>query len=161
MKSEVADKTYGNIAYEENFWTGKKTVAIDGVPLQKVSRKEFVTADGKTCVVKGSFFSGVALFFGVDRVQVLPPIKWYETALALLPFIFIMVWGNSVALCNIFPVVGGALGGGISGVCVALNMLFMRMVHNVFLKILIALGVTAGCIYICFQVATVILSAMA
>ena len=39
----------------------------------------------------------------------------FEIVLSILIFAFVMVWGNSAKLCAIFPIVGGAIGGGISG----------------------------------------------
>ena len=48
--------------------------------------------------------------------------KWYEYILALIIPIFVLTWGNSVYLCSIFPIVGGAIGGAIS----ALAMIFFR-----------------------------------
>ena len=42
MKSVVQHEKYGNIIYEENFWTGKKTITIDGTRLEKASKTEFL-----------------------------------------------------------------------------------------------------------------------
>ena len=37
--------------------------------------------------------------------------KWYEMALSILIFVFYLIWGTVPALCLIFPVIGGGLGG--------------------------------------------------
>ncbi|MCM1546441.1 MAG: hypothetical protein NC033_05335 [Clostridiales bacterium] len=160
MKSTVQSETLGEIVYEENFWTGGKKITVNGTPLERVSKKEFKTADGGQALVQGNFFTGAKLVLGDVQTVLIPTIKWYEIVLAVLPFVLIMVWGNSVALCRIVPVIGGAIGGGISGGLSVLGLFFMRSAKPVWLKILIglaAIGLTFG---ICCGIGYAVLSAL-
>lgn len=147
MKQIIQNDTYGEIVYEENFWTGRKSLAINKEPLQKISKNVFQMKDGKQVTLSGTFFVGVKLVIGFDTIQLIPTIKWYEIVMSLLPFILIMVWGNTVTLCRIVPVVGGAIGGGISGLMSCANCYAIRNVKKLWLKILISvlmLGATFG-----------------
>ncbi len=149
MKSVVQSEKYGEIVYEESFWTGKKNVNINNQPLNKINKTTFQLPDGEQATVKGNFLYGSKLFIGQETITVTPPIKWYEIVLSLLPFLLIMVWGNVVALCEIVPVVGGAIGGAVSAMLSVLNVFFIKCVRPVWLKILITVAVTGVTFGIC------------
>ena len=147
MKQTIQHEKYGEIIYGENFWTGRKSLSVNGVPLTRISRKEFQTENGGIGTVKGSFLFGACLLIDGETIRLTPKITWYEVVLCLLPFILIMVWGNTIALCKIVPVAGGALGGAVSAVLSCIGLLGMRYVKPVWAKILIAVaavGVTFG-----------------
>lgn len=158
MQNTVQSESYGEIVYDENFWTGKKQITFNGEALEKVSRKEFRTSNGEPVLVKGSFLTGVKLAVGNELITVMPTVKWYEVVLAVIPFIFIMIWGNSVALCRIIPVVGGAIGGAISGALSALSLFFMRSVKPLWLKLLIGAIFIAATFGVCCGIGYVIIS---
>lgn len=158
MKCVIQHERLGEITYEESFWTGKKTLYVNGQALTKTARNVFQTSEGETIKLTGSFFTGIKANIGTEAVQLIAACKWYEYVLSVLPFILIMVWGNSVALCSIIPVAGGAIGGLIGGVFFALNMLFCRKTNNIFLKILICIVTTGICFLICYGIALAILS---
>ncbi len=160
MKNVVQSENYGEIVYEENFWTSSRKICFNGEALEKVTRKEFRTQSGEQVYVKGSFLTGVKLNVGGGEITVTPTIKWYEAALALLPFILIMVWGNVVALCKIVPVVGGVIGGAISGLTSVASLFFMRSVKPVWLKIVIGLVFVAATFGICCGIGFAIVSAL-
>ena len=40
MKEIVQHPIYGEIIYNENFWTGKKKIAVNGVDAQPISKKD-------------------------------------------------------------------------------------------------------------------------
>ena len=158
MQNVVQNEKYGEIVYDENFWTGRKSITFNGEALERVSRKEFRTKSGEQVLVKGSFLTGVKLDIGGEAITVMSTVKWYEILLAIIPFILIMVWGNTVALVRIVPVVGGAIGGGISGLFSATSLCLMRSVKPLWLKILIGvifIGVTFG---VCCGIGIVIVS---
>lgn len=46
MKQVVQNEKLGEIVYEESFWTGKKTVSVNGSQLEKISKNTFKTPDG-------------------------------------------------------------------------------------------------------------------
>jgi hypothetical protein len=78
-----------------------------------------------------------------------PAAKWYEIALSASIFALIMVWGNVKALSAILPVVGGAIGGGISGAAIVICMLAMKSTKNLALKLLIWLGCLVATLVVC------------
>ena len=158
MKSVIKHERLGEITYEESFWTGKKTLYFNGQELTKTARNVFQTSEGETVTLTGNFFSGLKANIGTESVQLTAACKWYEYVLSALPLVLILIWGNSVALCNIFPVVGGAIGGLIGGVFLALNMLICRKINNVILKVLICIATTGICFIICYGIALAILS---
>lgn len=158
MKQTIQHEKYGEILYNENFWTGKKSLSMNGVPLTKISKKEFQTANGVTGTVTGSFLSGACLSIGGETIRLTPKITWYEIVLCLLPFILIMIWGNVVELCLIVPVVGGAIGGAISGMLSVVSLFVMRSVKPVWAKILIGIGFVGATFGICCGIGFAIIS---
>ena len=135
MKEFVQHPIYGEIVYNESFWTGKKTLTINGVCAQPVSKKEF-TVEGKKVVIIGSSLMGLKLQIDNDIIEVSPKPKWYEIVFAVLPLIFLLTWGNSITLCSIFPVVGGAIGGFLGAVGGCTSMILMKKQKNPLLKVL-------------------------
>ena len=160
MKVVIQHDTYGEIVYNESFWVGKKSLTINGVEATKISKKEFQMPDGTTAQIQGNFLYGACLLIGSESIRLTPKIKWYEIALAIIPFVLIMVWGNVVALCKIVPVVGGAIGGGISGLLSVLGLVLIKSVKPVWLKILIAVAVAGVTFGICCGIGYAILSAV-
>ncbi|MDE6850413.1 MAG: hypothetical protein K2J54_03710, partial [Clostridia bacterium] len=149
MKNIVQNEQYGEIVYEESFWTGSKNITVNGEALEKVSRKEFRTASGEQVLVKGNFLTGVKLAVGSDLITITPNVTWYEILFAVLPFVLIMVWGNTVALCRIVPVVGGAIGGAISAALGAVSLFLMRSVKPLWLKLIIGVAMLGATFGIC------------
>lgn len=160
MKFTIQHERLGELTCEENFWTGKKNLYINGQKLDNPAKNVFQTPEGETITLKSNFFRGTTANIGSESIVLVAPCKWYEYILSLLPFLLIMVWGNSVALCEIIPVVGGAIGGLISGLCVGINLVACRKVKNIFLKILIILLVTGLCFLVCYLVALAMLAAL-
>ncbi len=160
MKTSVHHVGYGQIEYEEDFWTGKRVLTVNGEKLAKQKKNEFVLNgdDGiLTCRVKGSFLTGVTLYVDQDPIQLTEQCKWYEWVCSLSMIVFILIWGSIPALCQIFPIVGGAIGGAIGGLAFCVCLLLMRKVKNVGQKLLIWLGCFAGTVFACFMIALMIL----
>ena len=152
MKTEVHHVGYGRIEYEESFWSGKRIIKIDNRELTKKSRNIYIlkTEDGDLeCKVKGSFIFGVSLYIDQDIIQLTEHCKWYEMFLSMLICVFVLIWGNIPALCKIFPVVGGAIGGGISGAAMCVNLVLMKQKKNVAIKLLSWLGMFVGTVLVC------------
>lgn len=149
MKQTIKHETLGEIVYQENFWTGKKDIFINGSQLEKTAKNVYQIADGETAELKGNFFKGATLSIGSENIRVAPPIKWYEIVLSILPFILIMIWGNSVALCKLVPVIGGAIGGAISALLSAANMVIIKRIDKIWLKILISIAMLGATFGIC------------
>ncbi len=154
MKEIVLHPVYGEIVYNEDFWSGKKTLTVNGVPAQTISKKAYMIGD-KQATLKGTFFMGVSLCIEDETIQVSPKPKWYEFVLSVLSFLFLVIWGNNPALCAIFPVVGGGIGGGLGGLSFALSLLFMKKQKTLLHKLLVGIGIIAITIFIAFILALV------
>lgn len=160
MKEVIQHPVYGEIIYNESIWSGKKTLTVNGICAQKVSKKEFLI-DGKKALVNGNELTGVHLYIDGETVELLPKPKWYEVVLAILPFMFLMVWGNNVALCSIFPVVGGAIGGGLGGLALVLSLLFMKKSKSVASKLAVGISTFIITIVVAYILAIALILIMA
>ena len=161
MKTSVHHIAYGQIEYEENFWTGQRALTINGTKLTKQKKNVFAfNNENETliCQIKGNLLSGVKLNIDQDVIELTPTTKWYEYACSISIFMLILVWGNVPALCKIIPVVGGAIGGAISGLAAFVNVLLMKKAKNAWSKLLVWLGMLAATFFICFLVALFVLT---
>ena len=153
MKTSVQHIGYGKIEYEENFWSGKRNIIIDGKPLTKKSRNVYTLElenEVLECRVKGSFFFGGSFYIGQDVIQFSESSRWYEIFLSFLICGFVLIWGNVPALCELFPIIGGAIGGAISGATTCCSLFLMKRVKNVPLKLLVWLGIFGITILACY-----------
>lgn len=151
---------YGEIVYRENFWTGKREIIMDGKPLKRIRKNkyEFRSEPVYTTVeVKGSYLLGVKLTINGEIIPITQSPKWYDVVCAALIFFVVAVWGNSVKLCSIFPIAGGAIGGAISGCMSLLALGAMKSTSNVLKKVIIWCAVMACTMLLCFLCALVIL----
>jgi hypothetical protein len=153
MKTTVHHLGFGTIDYEESFWTGARTLVQNGKKLEKRGKNEYLLSDGERehrATLKGGLFAGVYLETeDGERIAFTPALAWYEIVFAVVILAFMVVWGNSVKLCSIIPVLGGALGGGITGVCIALGILFSKKTERAAIKLLIWLGVLVAAFLTC------------
>ena len=152
MKEILQHPVYGEIVYDESFWTGKKTITVNGVRAVRVSKKEYLI-DGKESTLVGNFFTGITLYLDGETIRISPKTKWYELLLAILPFFFLITWGNSQTLCAIFPVVGGAIGGGLGAFCAVVSLSFMKKQSSPIFKVLIGIIAAIATIFIAFILA--------
>lgn len=164
MKTVVQHETLGEIVYEESFWTVRKSLTIGGRPLMMIKRGAYVlqNADGTqtNVLIKGNFLSGVKLEIN-NEIVIISQTKWYEWVLSIIIFAWNMVWGNSVALCEIVPVIGGAIGGLICALFMMINLALMRKTKNVGLKLLIWVAMLGASFLCCYLAALAFLSMVA
>ena len=163
MKNIFNHPKYGQIIVTESFWTGKKNVIINGRSLQKNDKNSFMFKDEEETVlvfIEGNIMKGTTLFVNKEQYIITPKPKWYEYVLAIMIAPFIIAWGNSVPLCRIFPIVGGAIGGGIGGAFLVLSFYLMLKVRKPIYKVLIGLGMFALAVFVAHIVALIILSMM-
>ena len=163
MKVIVENEKYGIVEYNENFWTGKKTIYVGGKLLTKKAKNKYAysSEEGEVSVkVNGNTFSGLDLIIMGSRVEIIPKTSVLEYILAFIPLIVVLIWGNSVYLCSILPIVGGAIGGAIAGGASVIGMIFMKRNKNFLMKILVSIVTLAITMLICFLVAVLILSAL-
>ena len=112
-------------------------------------------------VLLGNLFMGIQLSINQEMIEISPRPAWYEIVLAILPVSFLLTWGNSPALCAIFPVIGGAIGGGLGAVFSMTSLLLMKNAKSITKKLLIGVGMFALTLLISFILATILLSLMA
>lgn len=163
MKSVVNVPDIGTVEYEESIWTGKKQIAINGKPLKKIDKKTFVYNNGSGDIrvfITGNFLSGAKLLIGNKNVAVTAAAKWYEILCSVLIVAFVMIWGNSVVLCSIIPIIGGGIGGAISAMFAIFNLFLMKSTKNVLLKLLIFVGMFVANFAVCFMIGFAIVSAL-
>ena len=72
MNVTINHAEFGDIVYEESFWTGKKSVSINGTPLEKISKKQFRLQDGGTVTVSGNFLQGACLNLNGETIRLTP-----------------------------------------------------------------------------------------
>lgn len=152
MKKVFVSEKYGNITYEESVWSGKKKVYVNGVVATQINKLSFSfkhEEENIEVIVYGNIFKGCTLKVGEERYEIYAKSLWYEYVLAILPFVFIMIWGNIPPLCEIIPVIGGAIGGAISGVMGVVSISFMKNTKNVLFKLLIGIGFFLVTVLIC------------
>ena len=106
MKLTGRSAAGSEITYEENFWTGKRKLYVDGTEIAKADRKTFVKEEEDAkhyYCIRGNFISGVTVMADAEEI-VLCKNPWYEWILIFFPLVGI-VFGVGF---------GGAIGGGLS-----------------------------------------------
>lgn len=160
MKQVIQHEKHGEIVYEEGFFTGKRSITVGGVALENVSKKQFKWKDGRTVDVSGNYISGTRMVVDGETIYLTPKLRWYEIVLCILPFLLVLVWGNVPELCWIVPVVGGAIGGGVSGLFSIISLLVMKSVKPAWLKIIIGLAFLGATFGVCAGIGYAILAAL-
>ena len=160
----VQHPTYGSICYEESAWSGKKKLIVNGFVLEKSQKNVYLLyTDRGTEVVnlRGSYLTGVTLDIRGEHIVLVPAPKWYEVICSVFMVIFFIAWGNSIALCSIIPIVGGAIGGGISAVMAMLNLMCMKKMDTGLKKLLVFVGMFVGTFFLLFLLALFIVGLLA
>lgn len=159
MKKEVVSE-FGSIIYEENFWTGKRKITIDGIELEKIDKKaySFTNVDPETekpqnLVVKinGALFSGVTLTIKDKTITVIDKTTILDYIIFVLPIVFVIIWGNSPKLCLMLPIVGGAIGGAVSALFASLGIYYSKIINKKY-KLLASLGFSLLGIVVCILI---------
>ena len=162
MTKTIQHEKYGTIVYEENIWTGKQVVKVNGVELKKEKRKLFVGAFENGVInitLKGNSLTGLKLSINNgNEILVIESMKWYDIALSVIIASVIIALGNVHAVVKVVPIVGGAIGGGIAGLVAGINLAIIKFQKKIWVKILITLlafGVAFG---LCTMVGAIIVS---
>lgn len=163
MRSVIQTQKYGEIVFDESYWTGKKTVTVGGVQLKKINKKTFVgeiNGEQVTAHITGSFLSGAIIDVNGDRFRLTDSAKWYDYVLSFGWVAIYIVWSVSEALCMIFPVVGGALGGAVAGLGAAAALFIIKPMKNIAAKIAVSLGMFVAVMLVNFALALIYISAV-
>ncbi|MBE6666573.1 MAG: hypothetical protein E7603_10265 [Ruminococcaceae bacterium] len=160
MTVTVSHEVYGQIVYNENIWNGKIEITVNGTKLTKIKRTKFIYDNGETKIdvtVKGNALMGAKLIIGDETIPVGKAPAWYEIACSISIFVIVTAWGNNPILCSIFPIVGGGIGGGISGLMAVLNLHAMKSKKRIAVKLGIWLAMLIATFAILFALAIVFL----
>ena len=163
MKRIIEHTLYGQIAYNENIWTGARDISINGIKLIKEKKNIYVYDTGEEKIkvaVQGNMYTGIYLKIGEETVEVEKKAAWYETVCSVSIFVLIIAWGNSSYLCSIVPIIGGAIGGAISGAMGFANLFAMKACKNVALKLAVWFAILVATVIICFVLALAIILIM-
>ena len=164
MKTKITHDVYGEIVYDENFWSGKKQISIDGKVLTKSKRNIYVYKDlntSLTAVVKGNALFGVKMTINNSaEIAMIEPPKWYETVIAICILCIGLVLGN-LQFVVIVPVVGGAIGGAVSGAMAILTLSIIKPIPKIAVKIGIGIALFALTFLFCHILALMFLAALA
>ena len=161
MKRIIVNEKYGKIEYFESLWTGKKEIKINDELLKKVDKNIYsykYQDKNIAATLKGNYLTGSSMVLGNEKIEIFPKTKWYEWILAFLPFLFAIIWGNSVALVKIFPIVGGAIGGGVSGLLSSLGLILIKSAKEWWIKLILAFAMFVAVFVSCYLIAYLILS---
>lgn len=153
----------GTVCYEESVLTGQKSLSLDGVKMNKISKTMFECAKNKTVLkffIDGNIFRGINLLFDGTTYELLQKVAWYEYIVAFIGCVFVLVWGNVPALCAIFPVVGGAIGGLLGALGASLGILLMKVSKKPGIRLLIGFAGSVISVLLCFLVGLAIVSAV-
>ena len=145
----IAEKNGNIYEYYESFWTGRKTVYVNGVKYSKVNKTYFEDENGSSCLVLGNFMTGVKLSFDEEMVH-LGKLKWYEMVLSYLTLIAVpvsMVYGKSESWGDYDPVTLFSIGSGLAAFFAMLfafiSLAVFRSKLNNLLKYVIAISIIA------------------
>jgi hypothetical protein len=156
MKVEVADRDNRVFSYNENIWTGKRSLKIDGKAMKRRTKKVFELDDeNKTlATVKGSFISGIKLLLSSGGGEiVICKNKWYEWIFIMLPFL-------NMALGVLCGAIGGGLSALFSFLAAVFNAAVLRSEIFIVFKILICLVLAAASFFAWFLIFVAILGGL-
>ena len=143
MKS-ISQTTDGRkVEYEESFWTGKKSIKIDGNQLIKLGKKVFVL-DEKKYELNGNFIFGATLSSSDEKIVLVKKLNVLEWILVALPLFLVLI--------------GGVLGGALGAVAACSNAAVVRSIKNVILKIIACIAIAGIAYIVWFAVAMMLIS---
>lgn len=148
MQTTVSHPAYGLITYEESFWTGKKIITFDGIPLTKINKTTYQyqplptdpfaspeegASAPVTVTVKGNYISGVSLVIGDETVTLTSKATVLDFVLGWIPGILFFAF-----------VIGGAIGGAL-GAMIGMGLtILMKTRKKTIHKVLICIGLSAA-----------------
>lgn len=130
MKITINNEQTNNkvLEFEESFWTGKRSIIYDGVTLTKIKRNlyEYKQDDVvEQFQIKGNQMIGIIINMFGQEVEILRKLTWYEIVMAVLV----------LAPCVLFGAIGGAIGGALGFT----NLVIIRQVDKIYLKVIISI----------------------
>lgn len=161
MKFKKQTERFGEIEYYESAWSGKKGVKVQGQTLTAVKKDTFLmrsTIGELHVIVNGSYMRGVTIEIDGEKMVMVEKPKWYVIALIILFAIIPIVWANVPTLCGIFPLIGGAIGGAIMGVCAVATYMATRRVPKPIYQVLITFAGFLLNVALCYAVGLIFIA---
>lgn len=143
MKSTYVNKDNLKIKYEESFWTGKKTIVINDVELQKVKKNVYKYQD-EDYNLKGNYLIGASLNKGTTKIQLLKSLSWWNYILIFIPAILFT---------------GGAVGSFSAALGMIINVGVNRKELHPVVKIILSLF-TFGAVFVIYAILSILLLGM-
>lgn len=144
MKVKHIDLNNNVYEYDENIWTGKKTLKLNGELITKVGRNQYQIKE-QLYTLKGNLFTSITLINQNDKIVLVDKLEWFEYVLAVLPFIV--------------AIIGGLIGGIFGGLACVVNLVVMRSKSNILIKVGSSLLLTGVAFLMWYIVASVLLNA--
>ena len=143
MTTVFNDPEIGNIEFSYNSFTGRYNACINGVKATRIEKKVLFVSlpqNSYKIYIYGNLFSGIWFSVKEKMFVVTEKCPWYVYVLGVIPFVMTMVLGNLPMLVDAgFYYVGGAIGGGISGLFSALAIVFAAFTRKHIFRLLILL----------------------
>ena len=145
---------FKELTYEENFWTGKRTITYDGIPLQKIKRGLYeFEYQGKTekLIVKGTQLIGIKITLFGNTFQIERNITWYEFTLSILSFVacLVFIFLNHFKNAWLATLTGGIFGG-LGGGLFVTNLYLMKRIDKLYIKIILSIEILLLAMLICY-----------
>lgn len=152
MKWEAKDLKYGEIVYEEELFTGKRKVILNGTEMTKEIGRTYVCPYGDEEIrgkLKGNIFTGLKLKIEDDNIVLVKMAKWYEILLSILipviifgvNYLIIPLVKETVVGLFIGPVIVGAFTGIVSVFAMFASVILMKKMNHIGLKIFVWAGI--------------------
>ena len=161
---KTIDTQFGELKYNESFFTGKIDIYLNGIHAIKKRRKVFQIEsdedpnDITSIYIYGNFLFGVKVIINGKIYTIYEKPRWYEYLIALLFIAVTIIWGSIPALVKIIPIVGGAIGGAIAGFFNALGFALARKTNKILKKLISLIGFGLLSFITCFAIAICILN---
>lgn len=164
MKNSIVIDELGKLDVNENIWTGRISVSLDGKELKRLEKRSFelIFPDERreTLTVAGNIFSGKSVYVNGKTYTLTSRMPWYGYALSFIPFILTLVLGNIPALVQSgFYFVGGAIGGLIGGLFTAFSLYANSWFKKWYFRVLISLAFILISFLVCWGIGTAIVAA--
>ena len=162
MTTVFNDPEIGNIEFSYNSFTGRYNACINGVKATRIEKKVLFVSlpqNSYKIYIYGNLFSGIQFSVKEKMFVVTEKCPWYVYVLGVIPFVMSMVLGNLPMLVDAgFYYVGGAIGGGISGLFSALAIVFAAFTRKHIFRLLILLLAIVLTFLACWGIGSAIVS---
>ena len=171
MKKTFDIENIGKVEVIHNFFLGTYQIYLGDKEFKRLSKTSYVletTGDDLfekpktiTAIISGNFVSGSYLLINNKSYELLKKVPWYSFILSAIPLILSVVLGNMRSLAEAgFYYVGGAIGGGISGLFLVLIIYANGIAQKWYYRLLFSLLLILAAFFICLGIGNAIVHSM-